>query len=127
MFPEQFTPALRWTARALAVGVVGLVVLIFVGEGGFNPFRMTAGEAALMAFFGVAVAGLVVAWWSEPVGGALAAGGMLLFYAAHWHLSGTFPRGWFFGLIALLGVLFLACTALDRRRARPVGVWRGVS
>jgi hypothetical protein len=127
MFAQQCTPCVRWTARALAVVVVGFVSLTLIGEGGFNPFRLTAGDAALMLCFWTAVAGLVVAWWSESVGGALTVGGMLLFYAVHWSVSGQFPRGWYFGLIALPGLLFLFSAALDRRRARPAGLWRGLS
>lgn len=105
--------ALRTVVRLASLLVVGLVVLIYVGEGGFNPFRLTGSEAALMTLFWIAIAGLVVTWWSESLGGALTVGGMLCYYLAHRWIAGTWPAGWAFRLIALTGalVLIVACFA----------------
>jgi hypothetical protein len=49
---------LRWTARAVSVFLVGLVVAIFIGEGGFNPLTLTPSEAAQMVFFWSCCAGM---------------------------------------------------------------------
>lgn len=110
---------LRWIARVLSLAVVGLVLLIFVGEG-FNPLRLTAHEAVLMVCFWTAIAGLLVAWKREGLGGTLTVGGMLLFYGFHRLTSGVFPRGWAFVVIALPGLFFLCCAAWERKSVRRV-------
>src|SRR5262245_56876339 len=77
------TLALRWAGRAL--GLTGfafvawfLVAHLLAGEGP-NPFRMTPTELALTATFFTAVAGMVVGWRWETLGGAMIVAGMLLF------------------------------------------------
>lgn len=109
-------PCIRWTARILGLVVTGLVLAFIVGTGGFNSLQLTGRDAALMLPFGIAIAGLVIAWWSELVGGLLAVDGILLFYGIHWYLTGRFPEGVYFGLIALPGLLFLAGATLDNKR-----------
>lgn len=94
MSEQQCITGVRWLVRVLAIAVVGFVLVIYVGEGGFNPLRLTPGEAASMVLFWAAVIGLLLAWRWEIVGGALTVGGILLFYGLHWFLAGTFPRGW---------------------------------
>jgi hypothetical protein len=121
MNPAYVTPAvlevgLRWTARLLAAGLVGLVLLIYVGEG-FNPLRLTATEALQHALFLATCVGLVVGWRWPLVGGALSTGGMLLFFAVEFALTGRPPRGPVFHLMLLAGLLFLLGGLMRRRRA----------
>jgi hypothetical protein len=108
--------ALRWTARLLAVALVGLVVVIFVGEG-FNPFNLKAVEAVQMTFFFTACAGLVAAWRWPALGGALAAAGMLCFFAGELAVTGRPPKGLVFYLMLGTGLLFLLSAFVGRRRA----------
>ena len=107
---------LRWTARLLAAGLVGLVLLIYVGEG-FNPLNLTAMEALQHALFLAACVGLVAGWRWPFVGGAMSTSGMLLFFAVEFALTGNFPRGPVFHLMLLAGLLFLLSGLVRRRRA----------
>ncbi len=107
--------ALRWTARISGAAIMAVVVLFFLGEGGFAAARPTPQEGVLLALFTASCLGLVAAWRWELAGGALNVGGMALFYLVHYLVSGGFPGGWAFAVIAMPGVLFLAC----RWRTRP--------
>lgn len=116
---------LRWLTRAAAVLVIAMVLLVYVGEGGFNPFQLTWNEAVLMTAFWVAIAGLAVAWWSEWLGGSLAVGGMLVYYFGHRWIAGTWPAGWAFRLIALTGALVLLVACLGPSRTKNANAWKG--
>jgi hypothetical protein len=98
---------LQWVARLLSLAVLAMVTLMLIGGGGFNPLAMTFSESVLMVSFWTAMVGLGVAWRWENVGGALNVGGIVLFYALHWGLTASFPKGWVFPCLALPGVLFL--------------------
>jgi hypothetical protein len=106
----------RWTARVSSAVLVGIVLLIFVGEG-FNPLRLKGIELIQMALFWTACAGMVVAWRWPVVGGALSLGGMILFLAVESAVTGRLPRGSFFYLMLLPGILFLLSTLVRRRMA----------
>jgi hypothetical protein len=103
----------RWTARLLAVLLVGVVIVIFVGQG-FNPLRLTRTEAVQMVFFGTTCAGMLIGWRWEVLGGALATMGIALFFATEYSLTGRFPHGFMFHLMLLPGVLFLVSGALRK-------------
>jgi hypothetical protein len=107
---------LRWTARGLSAVLVGVVLLIFVGEG-FNPLKLKGIEPVQMALFWTACVGMVVAWRWPLVGGALSIGGMTLFFAVESAVTGRLPRGSFLYLMLLPGVLFLLSALIRRRRA----------
>ena len=100
---------LHWTARVLSLAVLGLVLLFFIGEGGFNPVTMTARESVLMILFLLTCIGLVVGWRWEAIGGSLAILSMVLFYVANWIFSGHLPRGWAFAAMLMPAFLFLLC------------------
>jgi hypothetical protein len=106
--PSALGSGLRWAARLLAAALVGLVLVILVGEG-FNPLNLKAVEAVQMTFFFTTCAGLVVAWRWQVIGGALATAGMLCFFAVESVVTGGPPRGLVFYLMLLAGLLFLLC------------------
>jgi hypothetical protein len=108
---------LRWIARLLAALLVGLVLVVFIGEGGFNPLKLRAVEAVQMTLFLTSCIGLVIAWRWPFVGGAISAGGILLFLAVEFTVTGSFPKGLVFHLILLSGLLFLLSGFISRRRA----------
>jgi hypothetical protein len=105
---DPITLALRWTARLSSAAIVAVVALFYVGEGGFAVARPSPQEWVLLALFSASCLGLVAAWRWELIGGVLNIGGMGLFYLVHCFVSGGFPRGWAFAVIAMPGVLFLA-------------------
>jgi hypothetical protein len=115
MSGSSLEAGLRWTARLLSALLVGLVVLIYVGEGGFNPLKLSAVEAVQKVFFFTAVAGMVIAWRWEVIGGILATAGILLFFGTEFAVTGGFPKGWAFRLMLLPGIFFLL-SALIRRQ-----------
>jgi hypothetical protein len=103
---------LHWTARVLSLVVLGFVLLFFIGEGGFNLITISARESVMLFLFLMTCIGLIVAWQSETVGGAMAILSMALFYVANWIFSGHFPRGWAFAAVVLPALLFLLCNLL---------------
>lgn len=113
---------LQWSARMLSLAGLAGVIVILIGERGFNPLAMTFQESSLMALFWVAMIGLLVAWRWEIAGGALNVGGIVLFYAAHWAFTASFPRGWAFLCLALPGVLFLIHAVLTKHVRSPARV-----
>lgn len=96
----------RWIARILGLLIVGLVVVIMIGEG-FNPTKLSGGELVMSAAFLTALTGMVVLWRWEGIGGALVIGGMLAFYGLNFAASGRLPGGWVFPLCYLPGIFAL--------------------
>jgi hypothetical protein len=105
---------LRWAARLLAVVLVGLVVLIYVGEGGFNPLKLSSVEAVQHVFFFTALAGMILAWRWPLTGGAISIVGILMFFAVEFAVTGRLPHG-LFPLMPLPGILFLLSGIISRR------------
>ena len=91
--PSFTEVGIRWAARLLAVLLVGLVVVIFIGQGGFNPLKLKGVEPIQMVFFWTACIGMVVAWRWQVIGGALSLGGMILFFAVEFATHGGLPGG----------------------------------
>jgi len=102
---------IRWIARVLAALMAAFMAFMFVGNAatdGVGPlFKMNVRETLMMAAFAAVFVGLILGWKREKQGGWLVVVGMALFYLFDFAFSGTFPRGPFFALIALPGILFL--------------------
>jgi hypothetical protein len=94
----------RWTARALSVPMVILLLAIFVGEG----FPLSVLHGRVLSLFLCLPVGLVLGtalgWRFEVLGGATAVGSIACFYAIQWSSP---PRGPWCLLLALPGALFL--------------------
>ncbi|HVN75194.1 MAG TPA: hypothetical protein VMT19_02675 [Thermoanaerobaculaceae bacterium] len=72
----------RWSARVLGALVVVLCVTYFAQAGAAAyPLRTTRDAIGFIAL-GACLAGMIVAWWWEGVGGALILGGYLVNVAA---------------------------------------------
>jgi hypothetical protein len=73
----------RWLARLGSLTSTGLILFFFFGEG-FDPSHILLAEWVGLAFFpfGV-VAGILLGWWKEGWGGALAVASLLDFYAIY--------------------------------------------
>ena len=113
--PSILEAGLRWTARLLGALLVGLVLVMFIGEGGVNPLKLRAVEAIQMTLFLTTCVGLVIAWRWPYLGGAIATGGILLFFAVEFAVTGSFPKGLVFHLLLVPGILFLL-SEFSRRR-----------
>ena len=62
--------AARWVGRILGVLLVAVFLIFMIGQG-FNPLKMTGTEITLSSFVLIALAGMLVAWRSELLGGAI--------------------------------------------------------
>jgi hypothetical protein len=108
---------IRWLARAWAAVSIGLIALLFVGEG-FRPSQVNTREWVGLLFFPVGVcAGMILAWWREGLGGGITVASLLAFYTVHLVTTGTLPSGWAWLVFAAPGFLFLLCW----RRSRGTG------
>ena len=118
--PGIATLIIRWMARAWSIASVGFILLMFIGSGlaeGFDPAQFTPRDWVGLFFFPFGVClGMIVAWRRERLGGGITVGSLLAFYAAMRVMSGRFPRGPWFALVAAPGVLFLVCWLLSRYR-----------
>ena len=107
----------RWVARGMSVLVAGFVLVMFFGEaGGLSVlFRNPA-----ILWIPIPVVGLMLAWRWELIGGMLALAWLPSFYAREWILSGGFPKGPWFAMMALPSLFFLLAWFLTpaQREAR---------
>jgi peptidoglycan/LPS O-acetylase OafA/YrhL len=113
--------ALRWVARGLSLLTILTIAMFAFGE----PGTPTAKEWLLLAFFPIGLLlGLALAWWRELLGGIIAVGSILVFYAAFLVADGRLPAGPYFAILATPGVLFLIlglATRSHHRRAVASG------
>jgi len=117
--------AARWAARILSAGLVGLVGVIFVGEGGVNPLGLRPIEVVLLfLLFGCCIA-MAAAWRWEWVGGALSLAAAAAFVGVEFAVSGNLVGGIVFYLLLLPGALFLASAWLRPRHRGPMGPENG--
>jgi hypothetical protein len=108
------TGMLRWLANAAGLLMVIVFLMFFIGEGGFNPLRVTMKESLLMICFLVACGGLVVALRNEAIGGLMAIMGMAIFFLIELISRGDIPRSLFFSIIPMIGFLHLFCFWQER-------------
>ena len=98
---------LRWAARILGIPIIGVAVLFAVGEGaGLGDLDAVTGS--MMATLLVSLAGMLVLWRWELVGGIVVLTGMGGFYAIEYVASGHLPTDWVFPVFFAPGVLALA-------------------
>lgn len=108
--------AVRLIARILSVLSIGMILLIFMGEVVFPHSEAVFGVREIIALsffpFGV-IAGLILAWRRELLGGLVSIGSMAAFYLTLYLFDGRFPRGPFFLLLASPGILFMLASAAE--------------
>lgn len=103
----------RWTARIWSIASLLFVSAFIVGgeEGGKWP---TAMEWAGLAFFpGGVIAGLLIAWRKEALGGGITILSLAGFYIWHFLDAGRFAAGPWFLLVAAPGFLFVLASLLS--------------
>jgi hypothetical protein len=114
---QKGTIAIRWIARIMSALVILGILLIVIGEGGFNPFEFTAIEGVMMVFFWIAFAGLIIGWKWPGLGGMVTITGILAFFIVQLIVQGNIPHGFAFEVIALPGWLFLLTYLLQKLSA----------
>jgi hypothetical protein len=109
---DRLTGQVRWAARGLGLALILIVLVFFVGEGiigGDMPDLLTMGLAEdfmLLALL-MALAGIVVGWYWEGVGGILIVGSLLLFESINAMATGYWRIGVLDPWFLLAGLLFL--------------------
>ncbi|QVL34523.1 hypothetical protein KIH39_11625 [Telmatocola sphagniphila] len=99
--------AIRWLARISSLLLIGLVIAIFFGAGGFPKI---AGEQNSVKIeflaLGVMLIGLVVGWWQELAGGLVTLAGLVGLNVVELLVNGRLAQGAFPAFV-IPGVLFL--------------------
>jgi hypothetical protein len=113
--PDMYTKLLatifRSIARVIGTVLVGLTLILAIGEGVPNlftqPFSVQLGFLALA----LVLTGILIAWRWEFIGGLLSLGGWVLFIFAE---RVSLRRSVFFILLGLPSLLFLGSSFLRR-------------
>jgi hypothetical protein len=103
----------RWAARALSIGLAGMVALFFVAEGGVNPLTLAPREAVLMFLMFTTCGAMVAAWRWERVAGAISLAAAIGFIVVEFAISGNLVKGPYFYLMMVPGALYLVASALS--------------
>jgi hypothetical protein len=94
---------LRWTARAIGIGLMGLAVAFAIGEGAPNPLRGSIPERLLTLGLLTMIVGQLLAWKWEGIGALLILGGLCLFAVVNCGVSLNIV----FGAWLATGLLYL--------------------
>jgi len=107
----------KYGARTLSVLLTTMLAVFAIGEG-VSPSRFSHAEAVLSLFMIAIVAGGLIGWKSEKVGGIVSLTGIAGFYAADYAASGNLPRFsmLILSLLVLPGVLFLVSATFAPKR-----------
>jgi hypothetical protein len=99
----------RWTARVIGIVLVGLTLILAIGEGVPNlftqPFVIQLGFLALA----LVLSGILLAWRWEFLGGIMSLAGWVLFVLVE---SVSLRQSVFFILLGIPGLLFLGSSFL---------------
>lgn len=114
--------AVRWLARLISIMLLALVIMLAFGEGFPSPFSLTSLEFVLFAALIIMLAGFLVAWKNEGLGGILILIGFLIFFITNYAGSNSFNLGIFFILFPVSGAMFVFCWFGCRRK--PGGLKR---
>ncbi|MFC1632628.1 hypothetical protein ACFL1U_00590 [Patescibacteria group bacterium] len=111
---------LRWIARIWTVASLLFLAVMLVGEV-WNAISVgvatwpTVSEWIGMLFFPIGIiVGLIFVWKKEFLGSIITLGSFVIFYVYMFILRGMLPRGPYFALVALPGLLFLIIWLLKR-------------
>ena len=98
---------LEWIARGASVASITLLVMIFLGEA-FHPTQISFEEWVGLVFFPIGiVAGMIIAWRKEALGGSMTVASLVSFYLVYGYILRNHIGGWFFLAFAAPGFLFL--------------------
>jgi hypothetical protein len=104
---------------------MGILLLFLTGKDGLSSgnawMKVRPVEWLLLCFFPFGlILGLVLAWWREALGAAVAALSVTAFYVSCLRLTGRPPGGPWFLIFAAPAVLFFASWFAHRRRGKSL-------
>ncbi len=105
-FFRNFVGGADWVVKGAGLALLGLVLVIFIGEGPPNPFELSHRELFLMISFLVTLIGTVLALWQQFVGGIAIVAGMIPFIGE--------SRQWVFWAFFAIGIGNILCWQLRR-------------
>ena len=109
---------LEWIARAASVASITLLVMLFLGEAS-HPSQISPEEWAGLIFFPIGViAGMIIAWRKEAMGGFVTVASLVGFYLVYGYFLRNHIGGWFFLAFSAPGFLFLFHWLLCRGTGR---------
>jgi hypothetical protein len=110
---------LEWIARVASIASITLLAMIFFGEA-FHPSQISPEEWVGLIFFPTGVvAGMIIAWRKEAVGGFMTVASLVGFYLVYGYLLRNHIGGWYFLAFSAPGFLFLFHWLLYRTTGRP--------
>ncbi len=121
-YPEDFQMVrqgvllARWMARGFTVVLMVLVIALVIGEGMPNLLNRPGFEVLQLFAFAVVLAGLLIGFRWELLGGVAVLSGLVVFYLINLAAVGKVPGGlfpWFF----IAGLLFLVSGLSSRKRS----------
>jgi hypothetical protein len=102
---RRMITVVRWIARVVGIALLGLIVVIAIGEGVPNPLRMSFQENLLGIGILAMLIGQIVAWRWEGIGSLLILGGFALFVTVNHGVRLNVV----FGPWLVTGLLYLVC------------------
>ena len=96
---------LRWTARAIGIALLILIVALAIGEGVPNPLAMSLQENLIGLALLTMTVGLLAGWKWEGIGGLLIVGGFAVFAV----VNHPFRVNAVMVMWVVIGLMYLAC------------------
>ena len=108
----------RWVTRVLGLGMVGLFILFFIGEGGFGDVaKLTSSEKVLMIFIPVVfIAGMIVTLFRELWGGIIIILSVVGFNTVNVIASKSLSGGLEFWYLLIPGIIFIVLYCVTKKK-----------
>jgi len=99
--------AIRWIARILGGVLILIVVSWLIQTGIQNPLELGRMDQILNLALLLMLAGILVAYFKEIIGGCMIIVGFLLFWIVTFIVTGQIWPGWIFPLFPITGLFFI--------------------
>ncbi len=110
---QAVSVGIRWAARISGLALAVMATLFLFGEGFPNVFVQPTEVVLEFLALGMMLAGFLLGWRWEAIGGGLALLGFSLFCGVELIVNGAFPGG-AIPLFAIPGILLLISYAVSR-------------
>ncbi len=117
--PTRKSRLIRWLARIWSLMVFALTLMKILTPDPYATEPVPAEDWFLLSLWGLAILGLLLAWWKERAGGILTIGLMFLREIAWVIIKGKWLVAFliFWAFIVPPAVLFIIASSLERRES----------